>query len=415
MILLITYLAKVILCSALLYAYYYAALRNNRFHQWNRYYLVLITVVSLIIPLLKIPLPFSAQQAPSAMMTYTNRIITLREAVVPSTGPAINFRIAIAVIYGLVILLFITRLLISIRKIKSLIRHGEVQEVPPYHFVKSETVTAPFSFFRYIFWDQHTPLESTAGQQILRHELVHLEEKHSADKLFMEIVTAICWINPFFHLLKRELALVHEFIADKKAAGTEVAGYAQTILRITFQSKQFSISNDFFHPPLHRRITMLTQFHTPRFSYLRRIMVLPLSVLIFSSLAFVADKQSNTGIQPATAIEKGKNIQEIFTFVEQPPTYKGGEDSLAAFLSHNIRYPREAQEKGIYGTIFIQFVINREGEVVTPKTVGKVWGSGLEEEALRVVKAMPKWNPGKQNGQLVSVQFNLPVRFTLQE
>ncbi|CAL1520484.1 energy transducer TonB [Chitinophaga sp. MM2321] len=107
--------------------------------------------------------------------------------------------------------------------------------------------------------------------------------------------------------------------------------------------------------------------------------------------------------------------EEIFTFVEQPPTFPGGEEALAKYLSKNIRYPRVAQENGISGTVFVQFVVDSEGNIKDVKTVGAAKGGGLEEEAVRVVKTMPKWKAGKQNGRQVSVQFNLPIRFTLQE
>ena len=450
MTVLLTYLAKVIVCSAVLYAYYYIALRNNRFHQWNRYYLVLITIVSLLTPLLQIPLPGQTPE-PSTVLSYTNRIITLRESVIPvASSPVISSGTIINGMYMLVIALLLTRILVSLLKIKKLISRSQVQQVPPYRFVKNDDIKAPFSFFTYIFWDKHTSLNSPEGQQILKHELVHLQQQHSTDKLFMEIVTAVCWINPFFHLIKRELALVHEFLADKKAAGEEVAGYAQTILQMAFQSKQFSFTNDFFHPPIKRRILMLTQFHTPRFSYLRRILVLPLAAFIFCSLAFVVDKHpaaigaltstatvsftppgtaTNISFPPpeAAAINatpgdtsrKPKvikpGVSEVFTFVEKPPTFKGGEDSLARYLSHNIRYPRDAQEKGIKGTVFVQFIVEKDGTIKDPKTIGAKRGGGLEEEAVRVVSSMPKWIPGKQSGKNVAVQFNLPIRYTLQE
>jgi protein TonB len=107
--------------------------------------------------------------------------------------------------------------------------------------------------------------------------------------------------------------------------------------------------------------------------------------------------------------------EEIFTFVEQPPTFPGGEEALAKFLSKNIHYPRVAQENAISGTVFVQFVVDSEGNIKDVKTVGAAKGGGLEEEAIRVVKIMPKWKAGKQNGRQVSVQFNLPIRFTLQE
>jgi len=436
MTVLLTYLCKVIICSAVLYSYYYIALRNNRFHQWNRYYLLLITLVSLLTPLLQIPLPGQASES-TGVLSYTARIANIRETVIPA-NPGLSSGTILNALYITVIALFITRIGISLFKIRQLIRRSQVQEIPPYRFVKNNAIKAPFSFFRYIFWDDQTSLNTPEGQQIFKHELVHLQEKHSTDKLLMEFVTAICWINPFFHLIKRELALVHEFMADKKAAGEEIAGYAQTILQMAFQSKQFSITNDFFHPPIKRRILMLTQFHTPRFSYLRRILVLPLAAFIFCSLAFVADKRPSAipalaaiavptpipdpaPIPAATApvvtdttpVKKNTGKGEIFTFVEQPPQFPGGEEALAKYLSKNIRYPKTAQEKNISGVVYVQYVIDQDGNVTDVHSVGKNLGFGLNEEAVRVVKGMPQWAPGMQNKRRVSVQYNLPIRFAL--
>jgi TonB family protein len=436
MTVLLIYLSKVIICSAVLYGYYHIALRNNRFHQWNRYYLVLITLISLLTPLLQIPLPGQAQES-SRVLSYTARIVDLRETVIPPANPGISSGAIFNTLYMIVIGLLLIRILVSVFRIKSLIRRSQVQDIPPYRFVKNEDIKAPFSFFKYIFWDHQTSLNSPEGQQIFKHELVHLQEKHSTDKLFMELVTAVCWINPFFHLIKRELALVHEFLADKKAAGEEIAGYAQTILQMAFQSKQFSITNDFFHPPIKRRILMLTQFHTPRFSYLRRIMVLPMAAFIFCSLAFVADKRpsaipaltATTSIAPApatstvpapavvpdtTPVKKAtKTKDNVYTFVEQPPTFQGGEEALAKYLSKNIRYPKAAVDKSIAGIVFVQFVVDEKGYIKDAHTIGKNPGFGLAEEGLRVVNAMPQWIPGKHQGKAVAVQFNLPIRFVL--
>ena len=124
------------------------------------------------------------------------------------------------------------------------------------------------------------------------------------------------------------------------------------------------------------------------------------------------DDSKGTGVVEAPPAPKQ---EEIFTFVEQPPTFPGGEEALAKFLSKNIHYPRVAQENAISGTVFVQFVVDSEGNIKDVKTVGAAKGGGLEEEAIRVVKIMPKWKAGKQNGRQVSVQFNLPIRFTLQE
>ncbi|WPV69379.1 energy transducer TonB [Chitinophaga sp. LS1] len=104
----------------------------------------------------------------------------------------------------------------------------------------------------------------------------------------------------------------------------------------------------------------------------------------------------------------------VFYTVEIMPSFPGGEDALLRFLRDNVHYPRVAQESDIQGTVFVQFVIDKQGNISDVKTIGAVKGGGLEEESIRVVKKMPKWKAGRQNGEAVSVQFNLPVRYTLQ-
>ncbi len=104
---------------------------------------------------------------------------------------------------------------------------------------------------------------------------------------------------------------------------------------------------------------------------------------------------------------------KVFQFVEQMPQFPGGQVALINYLSSHVKYPKEAREKGIQGTVVVQFVVQKDGSIVHVKTVGKQKGGGLEEEAIRLVKQMPKWIPGKQNKRHVRVQFSLPIRFKL--
>ncbi len=103
---------------------------------------------------------------------------------------------------------------------------------------------------------------------------------------------------------------------------------------------------------------------------------------------------------------------QIFTIVEEMPSFPGGEAALMKYLGNNIKYPAIAKDAGIQGTVYVTFVINEKGEVKDAKVLRSI-GGGTDEEAIRVVNAMPKWKPGKQRGKPVKVQYNLPIRFTL--
>jgi periplasmic protein TonB len=104
--------------------------------------------------------------------------------------------------------------------------------------------------------------------------------------------------------------------------------------------------------------------------------------------------------------------EAIFTIVEDDPTFPGGQSALMQFLQSNLRYPTMAREAGIQGTVFVTFVVERDGSITDVRVLRGV-GGGLDEEAVRVVRNMPRWTPGRQRGQAVRVQFNLPIRFVL--
>lgn len=104
---------------------------------------------------------------------------------------------------------------------------------------------------------------------------------------------------------------------------------------------------------------------------------------------------------------------EIFTVVEEQPGYPGGEEARISYLQQNIKYPEEAKELGIQGKVFVTFVVEVDGSITDVRVLRGI-GGGCDEEAIRVVRSMPKWVPGKQRGVPVRVQFNLPIKFTLQ-
>jgi protein TonB len=130
-----------------------------------------------------------------------------------------------------------------------------------------------------------------------------------------------------------------------------------------------------------------------------------------------AESDDATEMQEYVAVqvedEESQAEAEIFTVVEESPGFPGGDVARIQFLQENIKYPQMARESGIQGTVYVTFVVERDGRVTDVKVLRGI-GGGCDEEAIRVIKAMPKWNPGKQRGKPVRVQFNMPIKFTLQ-
>jgi protein TonB len=108
-----------------------------------------------------------------------------------------------------------------------------------------------------------------------------------------------------------------------------------------------------------------------------------------------------------------EETKPVFTIVEEMPSFPGGETERNKFLASNIVYPQQATENGIQGTVYVSFVVDSKGNVTDVKVLRGI-GGGCDEEALRVVKMMPQWHPGKQNGKQVRVLFNMPIYFKLQ-
>ena len=115
----------------------------------------------------------------------------------------------------------------------------------------------------------------------------------------------------------------------------------------------------------------------------------------------------------AMAQNKKTSNDKVFEKVEDMPEFPGGEQAMMDFVSKNVVYPQEAQEKGISGRVFVSFIVEKDGSVNEVKVMRGI-GGGCDDEAVRVIKAMPKWKPGKMKGKPVRVSYMMPITFKLQ-
>ena len=142
---------------------------------------------------------------------------------------------------------------------------------------------------------------------------------------------------------------------------------------------------------------------------IRKFLLGLLSIFLFSDAVFAQ-------VQDSLAAGKTKSPETkeiIYAHLKQMPEFPGSKKGLQKYLLENTKYPDAALKKGITGSVLVRFVVDKKGKVKTP-SVTQSLGSGCDEEALRVVRNMPDWKPGRQNGRNVAVQFNLPINFHLQ-
>ena len=305
MITILFYVLKVLICSVVLYSYYWFVLRNNRFHQYNRYYLLGSSALSWLIPLIKIDILREQVIEAPKVFHFANVIAATNSAIEQEViEKSVHFSWDnFVLVFGITVsFLFILRLLKSLWDIRKLIRDSPLKELTGMYLVLTDIKGTPFSFFNYIFWNTSIDLNGEAGKQIFAHEVVHIKEKHSVDKLFIELQLVFNWFNPVAWLIKNELYLIHEFIADHKSIENQDAGIlAELLLTSAYPAQNHLLTNSYFFSPIKRRIQMFSKSQNTKFSYLRRLTILP---IIAATVLLFAFRNGTVASKPITKLDR---------------------------------------------------------------------------------------------------------------
>jgi N-acetylmuramoyl-L-alanine amidase len=294
------YLLKVIICSGVLFAYYWLLLRNKIFHQYNRFYLLASIGLSLLAPLMQINiLHYADSPAPTIklLQVVTSSNEYLDEIVLTAHKNNFTVEQLASLLYVLTTMVFLSLFIQVFVKIRTLLKHHQQTVVDNICFVNTTAKGTPFSFLKYIFWNDHIEINTITGNQIFKHELAHVQQKHSYDKLFINAVLIFFWCNPFFWLVRKELNIIHEFMADKIAVeDSDTEAFAAMILQATYPQHQFALTNPFFYSPIKRRLIMLTKNKNAKAGYIGRVLVLPLAVLLFAAFTLKTKTIINTPV-----------------------------------------------------------------------------------------------------------------------
>ncbi|HLO45357.1 MAG TPA: M56 family metallopeptidase [Leadbetterella sp.] len=403
------------------YAIYWLFLRKETFHQVNRFYLIGSSVISVLLPfadLSSVKTWALAGQIQSLVYEYD-----LPELVVSqNTQHKLNWVLIISILYLTIVAFLFLKLAFGVARAYAIIQSPSFNE------------SNAFSFFGIIKIDKKLPHFRT----IRAHERVHTIQLHFLDLFFFELLTMVFWCNPVVYLYRATIKNLHEFLADEEASRTlpTVADYATLLL-----SKQFKIAPEhLFVQQFHKkstlkiRIQMLLKGKSNNWAILKYGVVAP---ILFLAIMISSVSCSDTVITEPVEIdilEKGKADappppppvpeseqgtlarkaanKEIFTAVEQNPEFKGGQAEMYKFLGEHIKYPQAAQRANVSGRVFVKFIVEADGSI-GDVVVMKGIGFGCDEEAVRVVKSMPNWTPGMQNGKAVRVYYNMPIVYRL--
>ena len=409
---LLIYQIKVGLCLIAFYLLWKLLLSRETFHRFNRVALLTVMVLALVLPWIRLSL--------DAPVSVVSRMVVLDEVIVGTAGAAKPHEMAsswtvtgvMAAVYATGMALVLMWFLHSRWSLYRLMKKGRREPLAggiTLHVLPGDM--SPFSYFKHIVINEQDYRDNP--REILIHEQAHIALHHSLDVMFWNLVMLFQWWNPAAWLLGRELGQVHEYEADEAVLnqGVDVKQYQLLLIRKSVGDKLFSMANNFNYQSLKKRIRMMTINKSSRLRQLRALAVVPVTALAL--LAFANPTTETADELVVVAYNEPEVSQDVYESVEQMPEFPGGQAEMMKYLAQNIHYPANAAKNNVEGRVVLQFVIEKDGRIGEVKIARSV-DPELDAEALRVVKSMPNFIPGRQDGKPVAVWYTIPISFKLQ-
>ena len=448
------YSIKVAICLVAFYLFYKLLLSRDTFHAFNRATLLLLMLLSLVLPFVSLSI-----DEPTVVNNGMVQVEQLLVAGVTGedTQPAsLTLVQVLFMVYMVGVVVSVGREIVSLAGLYKLISGRDHVTIDNgIRIIVIDGDMAPFSWFNNIVISR-SDYES-GRREILIHEMAHISHHHSLDILLCNVLLIFQWFNPAVWLLRRELRNIHEYEADEAvlASGANAAEYQLLLIRKAVGERLFSMANNLNHNSLKKRITMMltkrsnpwnrvkvlltvpvaavavVAFATPKAESLSREIEHESDAIVSSVVKSTSDKAAlvaqgkTSGEETVNAMGRADNTlidndiqrmtsmdDDVYEVVEKMPAFPGGMAELMKYLSSNIKYPVEAHKAGIQGRVVVSFIVNKDGTVKDAKIVRSV-DKSIDAEALRVISAMPKWQPGYQDGKAVKVRYTVPVTFRL--
>lgn len=436
----IEYFLKVLVATVIFYGIYVFCMRNDTFFKLRRIYLLLAITVPLIYPALSLELSADVIQYLPAPISHALGLIDAEPVAGDAyvmvgegygtfeTVPVISentLSIEEIVLSGICLIMFILalRFIVQLTSILALRARNVSERVGIYRIIRlGEQKSSSFSFFHWIFI--YAKEQGNRHEEILVHEMAHARQFHSVDIILAEIFSILCWWNPFAWLLRREVKINLEYLADKCVLdnGYNVREYQYLLLQTTNMNTGISIINNFNVSQLKKRITMINKKQTSILFSAKYLLILPIIAgLILSNAVKAFSVPAGTTFYNDADLAVDEVLfgdynydDKPFVTVEQMPSYPGGEKAMQNFIKENLMYPVAAVESKIQGRVTVRYVVGKDGVIRDIKVVRGL-SPECDAEAVRLVSTMPKWVPGKQNGIAVPVYFTLPIIFRLKD
>ncbi|WP_343522225.1 M56 family metallopeptidase [Pedobacter sp.] len=273
------YLLEANLYLVMFYGFYRLFLHHDTFYALNRYYLIFSSILAFTLPFFQ--LGFLKKEVVISYATFTGT---------PETPSLFTLENGLLLLYAIISLVFILKICLGLHKLQSMIRKATKIKENRITLIEIKNSKMAFSFFNFLFIDPELDQKTT----ILKHEMVHIRQKHSVDILLFEMIQISSWFNPIAYLIKNDIKLIHEYLADEVTTNKDIAKYeyAMFLIQNSYDNQKVSLTNHFFNSSLLKnRISMLNQKKSAKWARLKLLFILPLTglMLCLSTMAFTKD------------------------------------------------------------------------------------------------------------------------------
>jgi beta-lactamase regulating signal transducer with metallopeptidase domain len=393
------FLLKSTLSLGLLYSVYILLLEKEKMHNFNRFYLLFGLIFSLLIPLFTFEI-----YVESTTVAVQNTVQALPISTVILEEKTNYVPLILWSVYALITTILLSRFVLNLTKIQQKIKANTTQEIQNATLVLLNENVLPHTFLSYIFINKEDFENKKIEGELFSHELTHVQQKHTLDILFIEILKTIFWFNPILIFYKKAIQLNHEFLADEKVVQSHnnVPFYQNLLVEKASWNNTFYLASNLNFLVTKKRLIMMTKTTSQSRALLKKLALIPvLAGLIFISCS--ENKDAATGIEITNEEMEVQALQP--DEVPSQPKFPGGMEAFYEFFGKEYKIPENFAGEG---KLVIAFVVEADGSLSDLK-IKKDEGFKTGEEAIRVLKKSPKWYPGLVKNKAVRVQYHLPI------
>ena len=424
------YLGKASLSILLLMLLFKAALSADQTLVRNRFYLVGAIVWSVVVPILTMQQATSQGNLLPAVVISPTYTINIPELVVTPNSTSANGDWGstcniILTVYLTGVAIFLLKMVGSYIRVIYIIATAKNLAIDSYQIKVTRAAISPFAFFGWIVFPEKL-IEHRDLTKMLIHERVHSRHWHSLDMLLGEIFTVFQWFNPASWMLKRLIVENHEYTADRAVVdlGIDTYEYQASLVNATVGREVVPV-NHFSLILIKKRITMMNKKSSSAWLKVKSLLVPVAFVSVLALTSFTVEMGMNniTDEKRGEAVEatvpqqkKVAKENEVLLVAEVMPLFEGKEASIGfrEYVGKNLKYPEAAMKKGKQGTVYVSFIVEKDGAVSNVKVIRGV-SPELNQESIRIVSQAKGWTAGKQKGKPVRVSYTFPIKYQLDE